>query len=160
MINELYDIQETLNQRILEEHNLKEEDLINDRFLAFFVELGELANETRTFKYWSLKAPSADEVILEEYSDGIHFLLTIGLTLDRPHLEFYNQETDLTLTELFLSVYNDANIVRSQGSKFVYVRMYNTFMLIAKKLGFSEQDVYDSYMRKNKINHQRQDDGY
>ena len=160
MINELYDIQAELNQRILDEHNLKEEDLINDRFLAFFVELGELANETRTFKYWSLKGPSADEVILEEYSDGLHFLLTIGLDLDRPKLEFYNQETDLSLTELFLAVYNDANIVRSQRSKFVYVRMYNTFMLIAKTLGFSEDDVYQSYMRKNKINHQRQDDGY
>lgn len=160
LINELYDIQQELNQRILDEHNLNESDLVDDRFLAFFVELGELANETRTFKYWSLKPASADDVILEEYSDGIHFLLTIGLGLDRPHLEFYMQETDQSLTELFLSVYNDANIVRSLGSKFVYVRMYNTFMLIAKKLGFSEQDVYDSYMRKNKINHQRQDDGY
>lgn len=160
VINELYDIQQQLNQRIIDEHKLNEADIVDDRFLAFFVELGELANETRTFKYWSLKGPSADDVILEEYSDGLHFLLTIGLTLDRPHLEFYNQETDQTLTQLFLSVYNDANIVRSMGSKFVYVRMYNTFMLIAKQLGFSERDVYDSYMRKNEINHQRQDDGY
>ena len=45
-------------------------------------------------------------------------------------------------------------------STFVYVRLYNTLMLIAKRLGFSEQEVYDSYMRKNQINHQRQDDGY
>ena len=33
-------------------------------------------------------------------------------------------------------------------------------MLIAKALDFNEEDVYNSYMRKNKINHQRQDDGY
>lgn len=160
MINQLYEIQYELNDRILKEHNLVEEDLLNDRFLAFFVELGELANETRCFKYWSLKGPSEKEVIMEEFSDGIHFLLTIGLTLDRPHLEFYQQESDQSLTELFLSIYNDANIVRSLGSKFVYVRMFNTFMLIAKALDFNEEDVYNSYMRKNKINHQRQDDGY
>lgn len=160
MINQLYEIQYELNDRILKEHNLVEEDLLNDRFLAFFVELGELANETRCFKYWSLKGPSEKEVIMEEFSDGIHFLLTIGLTLDRPHLEFYQQDSDQSLTELFLSIYNDANIVRSLGSKFVYVRMFNTFMLIAKALDFNEEDVYNSYMRKNKINHQRQDDGY
>ncbi len=160
MINQLYEIQYELNDRILKEHNLVEEELLNDRFLAFFVELGELANETRCFKYWSLKGPSEKEVIMEEFSDGIHFLLTIGLTLDRPHLEFYQQESDQSLTELFLSIYNDANIVRSLGSKFVYVRMFNTFMLIAKALDFNEEDVYNSYMRKNKINHQRQDDGY
>ena len=160
MINQLYEIQYELNDRILKKHNLVEEELLNDRFLAFFVELGELANETRCFKYWSLKGPSEKEVIMEEFSDGIHFLLTIGLTLDRPHLEFYQQESDQSLTELFLSIYNDANIVRSLGSKFVYVRMFNTFMLIAKALDFNEEDVYNSYMRKNKINHQRQDDGY
>lgn len=160
MLNELYDIQKELNDRIIEEHNLIESELVNERIMAFYVELGELANETRCFKYWSLKGPSEREVILEEFSDVIHFFLTLGLDLDRPHLEFYNEETDLTMTELFVSTYNDANIVRTQRSTFVYVRLYNTLMLIAKKLGFSEQDLYDSYMRKNKINHQRQDDGY
>ncbi len=160
MINELYELQDELNQRIIKEHNLDESSLRNERFLAFLVELGELANETRTFKYWSLKGPSAREIMLEEFSDGIHFLLTIGLTLDRPKLKFYDQETDLSLTELFLNVYNDANTIRITDSSFVYLRMYNTFMLIGKALGFSENDVYESYLAKNKINHQRQSDGY
>lgn len=160
MINELYDIQQELNDRIIKLHNLNEEDLKNDRFMAFYVELGELANETRCFKYWSLKPASEKEVVLEEFSDVVHFLLTLGLDLGRPTLEFYNEETDDSLTDLFIAAYNDANIVRMMDSTFVYVRLYNTLMLIAKRLGFSEQEVYDSYMRKNQINHQRQDDGY
>ena len=160
LINELYVIQEQLNERIVKEHNLKAEDLTNDRFMALLVELGELANETRCFKYWSLKAPSNREVIIEEFSDVLHFLLTIGIQLEKPPLSFYDKKTDKTLTELFLSMYNDINIVRTLSSKFVFIRLYNTLMLIGQKLGFNEKDIYDSYLEKNKLNHKRQDYGY
>ncbi len=160
MINELYEIQQQLNDRIVKEHNLEDRDLSNDRFMAFLVELGEFANETRCFKYWSLKKPSDKAVILEEFSDVIHFLLTIGLDLQQPFLSFYDEDSNLDLTALFLSVYSDANTIRITKSRFVYIRLYNTLMQIGKKLGFSEKDIYDSYLAKNKINHQRQDDGY
>ena len=160
MINELYAIQEQLNNRIIKEHDLKEEDLSNDRFMALLVELGELANETRCFKYWSLKKPSEKDVIIEEFSDVLHFLLTIGIQLDKPQLSFYDKKTDLSLTELFLSLYSDINVVRMLNSKFVFIRAYNTLMLIGQTLGFSEKDIYDSYLEKNKVNHKRQDHGY
>lgn len=160
MINELYKIQEDLNNRIVKEHNLDESKLSDDRFMALLVELGELANETRAFKYWSLKGPSEKDVIIEEFSDVLHFLLTIGIELDKPELSFYDKDSDQDLVLLFLSMYNDINIIRSLKSKFVYVRLYNTFMLIGQKLGFDEKDIYNSYLEKNKINHKRQDNGY
>ncbi len=160
MINELYDIQQELNDRIVKEHNLDNTTLSNDRYMALLVELGELANETRCFKYWSLKKPSPKDVIIEEFSDVLHFLLTIGLDLERPNLSFYDKKTDKNLTDLFLSMYGDINIIRNLKSKFVYVRLYNTFMLIGQSLGFDEKDIYNSYLEKNKINHKRQDHGY
>ncbi len=57
-------------------------------------------------------------------------------------------------------MYNDINIIRSLNSSFVYIRLFNTFMLIGQELGFSEQEIYDSYLSKNKINHIRQDNDY
>ena len=160
MINELYSIQKELNDRIVLEHNLNKDDLLNDKFLALLVELSEFANETRAFKYWSLKPASAKEIMIEEFSDVLHFLLTIGLELGSPKLSFYDQESDLSITELFLGAFSDINLIRAQMSSFVYIRLYNRLMLIGKEFGFSEQDIYDSYMRKNKINHKRQDSGY
>lgn len=160
MINELYEIQAELNDRIVKEHKLNDEDLKDDRFMALLVELGELANETRCFKYWSLKDASEKSIIIEEFSDVLHFLLTLGLQLDCPHLSFYQEETDKNLTELFLDMYNDINVIRVLESKFVFIRLYNTLMLIGKSLGFSEEDIYNSYLAKNKLNHKRQDSGY
>ena len=160
MINELYNIQEKLNKRIIKEHDLCEKDLRTDRFMALLVELGELANETRCFKYWSLKPASDKKVILEEFSDVLHFLLTIGISLDKPQLSFYDKESEKSLSELFLSMYNDVNVIKNLNTKFVYIRLYNTLMLIGKRLGFSEEEIYNSYLEKNKINHKRQDNGY
>lgn len=160
MINELYTIQEDLNNRIVKEHNLDNDKLVGDRYMALLVELGELANETRCFKYWSIKPPSAKDVIIEEFSDVLHFLLTIGIELDKPKLSFYDKNNDKSLTELFLSLFSDINVIRMLQSKFVYIRAYNTLMLIGQELGFSEKDVYESYLDKNKINHKRQDNGY
>ncbi|MGG4002815.1 dUTP diphosphatase, partial [Geobacillus stearothermophilus] len=74
-----YDMQRALDERIETEHGLMEEDLFARKQLAFLVELGELANETRCFKFWSIKPPAPAERVLEEYVDGLHFLLSLGL---------------------------------------------------------------------------------
>ena len=54
--------------------------IVKRKMLALLVEIGELANETRCFKYWSNKPASEREVILEEYG-GLHFILSIGIDL-------------------------------------------------------------------------------
>jgi len=77
-VEKLYSMQYALDTHIEEKHGLKE-DLFNRKMLALLVELGELANETRCFKFWSLKAASEKAVILEEFVDGVHFILSLGL---------------------------------------------------------------------------------
>ena len=49
-------------------------DVFQEKGLALMVELAELANETRCFKFWSTKGPSERAVILEEFVDSIHFI--------------------------------------------------------------------------------------
>ncbi|MCT8138628.1 dUTP diphosphatase [Anaerobacillus sp. CMMVII] len=70
----LFKKQKELDDRIVKEHNLEGQYLLSDKILALLVELGELANETRCFKFWSDKPPSAPDIVIEEFVDGIHFL--------------------------------------------------------------------------------------
>lgn len=51
----LFSKQEKLDQYIIENHQLHDQDLFEEKMLALLVELGELANETRCFKFWSEK---------------------------------------------------------------------------------------------------------
>jgi len=89
MINlkELYEKQNKLDEYIVKKslgtsfnHNSKS-DFLSDRLLALFVEVGEFANKTRCFKYWSKKPEDSKPEMLEEYVDMLHFFLSIGNTM-------------------------------------------------------------------------------
>ena len=60
----LFAMQKELDARILEEHPVQEgEDRLAKKILALLVELGELANEARFFKYWSYnQKPKTEEL--------------------------------------------------------------------------------------------------
>ena len=84
----LYKRQEELDDEIARNHNINYETTFARRFLALLVEFGELANETRCFKYWSNKKSSPKEVVSDEYSDGLHFLLSLGIVLNPDKKEY------------------------------------------------------------------------
>lgn len=162
-IGELFAMQSELNMRIVKEHNLDNSSLFEQRRLAFLVELGELANETRCFKYWSKRPASEKEVILEEYVDGLHFVLSIGLDLGMKEVEM-TSEVNLNLNmdkidinTLFLTLYQAGS---KSLSKEEFQSFFDTFLGLGVKLGFSFEEIEGAYFEKNKVNHERQDNGY
>lgn len=160
-IKRLMQIQKKLNDRIMEEHDLVGQDLFYEQQLAFLVELGELANETRCFKYWSVKPSSERDVILEEYVDGLHFILTIGLTLGYTDWELeHTYPYAESVTEQFLNVMEAMHKLREDKSRENYLAVVSTFFGLGLQLGFTYEEMEKSYLEKNKINHQRQDEGY
>ncbi len=162
-LDKLFALQQQLDDRIRNEHGLEDSDLFMDKVLALYVEIGELANETRCFKYWSNKPPADKETILEEYVDGLHFILSLGLELelnkDIPHFATVNHEAT-TLTGLFLQVVYAINELKQNRSKEAYWYLMTVFFELGEALGFAESDIEQAYLAKNEVNHQRQDEGY
>src|SRR5690554_4282011 len=89
-LSKLFELQRQLDARIEKEHPRQDgEDRLAKKILALMVELGELANEWRGFKFWSEDQEPRTELwddrlrfhnpLLEEYVDCLHFLLSIGL---------------------------------------------------------------------------------
>ena len=65
-LEKLFQMQKELDDRILAEHPIKEgEDRLAKKILALQVELGELANCWRGFKYWSYNQKSKTEELGE-----------------------------------------------------------------------------------------------
>lgn len=97
-LTKLFEMQRVLDERIIEQHGLQGKDLLPKKILALQVELGELAQEWRGFKFWSKDQQPRYEKksiafadpggpfeyttypLLEEYIDCIHFILSIGIT--------------------------------------------------------------------------------
>ncbi|WP_018921682.1 dUTP diphosphatase [Salsuginibacillus kocurii] len=159
-MNELFALQKTLDDRILEEHGLRREDLFKEKILALQVEMAELANETRCFKYWSTKPASDRDVILEEYVDGLHFILSLGIdrgvTEDMPSPE----TVPSSLTEAFLVLNKTISTFAEAKDHSTYQSLFQSYLELGQALGFAQEETINAYREKNETNHQRQNEGY
>ena len=188
----LFEMQRQLDEHIEKEHPRQEgEDRLAKKILALQVELGELANEWRGFKYWSNnqkpriraydKCPcgtdygSCDEYscedglltynpLLEEYVDTLHFLLSIGLEIEasfRPYSKCKAGDVLNQLRMLYRSINEfDARSKRIEHRDGYYKEMFQDFLNLGEMLGFSWEEVEEAYIRKNAVNHERQNNGY
>src|SRR5690625_3998787 len=68
-LERLFELQKELDDRIVKEKGLEGKDLLPQKILALQVELGELANEWRGFKFWSEDQEPRYETI-EAYIHG------------------------------------------------------------------------------------------
>ncbi|WP_243291217.1 dUTP diphosphatase [Bacillus sp. FJAT-47783] len=160
-LNLLFDMQRELDKRIEMKHELQNESLIERKLLALLVEIGELANETRCFKFWSLKPPSEKKIILEEYVDGLHFLLSIGIELNMTAVNIPSPEPSKEdLTTQFLMIYEDISRFKNNRSKEHYIQLFHRYLNLGVSLHFTMDDVYHAYVSKNEVNHERQNQGY
>ncbi|MBT2727000.1 dUTP diphosphatase [Bacillus sp. ISL-75] len=161
-LEKLFHMQKALDTHIEEKHNLQDEDLFDRKVLALLVEIGELANETRSFKFWSIKPSSAKEVILEEFVDGVHFILSIGIEcgFDAVKIDLNVQESSVNVTEQFLSVYDRISIFLKSKGLDDYIKLFKSYLQLALLLGFTNQDIERAYFQKNEVNYQRQQNNY
>ncbi|MEG0095447.1 MAG: dUTP diphosphatase [Erysipelotrichaceae bacterium] len=159
-VKDLYEMQDELDQRIFDEHGITRVETMNRRMLALLIEIGELANETRCFKFWSNKGASSKDVVLEEYADGIHFLLSLGIDLKDKENEIEMVALDGELSDAFLMIYDMANELSRHFSLTNYYMLFGAYLSIAQMLGYSCEDIREHYLLKNKENHHRQDVNY
>ncbi|ALV23481.1 hypothetical protein ASO20_02380 [Mycoplasma sp. (ex Biomphalaria glabrata)] len=161
----LYEMQSKLDGYIIVNHNVKEQETINERWIALLVELGELANETRCFKYWSLKSASEKNIVLEEYVDGVHFILSIGNTIKQSRIlpninEVKINPTKKELTNKFAELFTCITDSMNKTDIFTHNEVFAKFLELGLMLGFSSDDIYNAYLNKNQINFARQDNKY
>lgn len=159
-LTELIPLQNELDERIMDLHHEVRETTQLKRILALVVEISELANETRSFKYWSLKGPSEKDVLLEEFSDSIHFILSLGIDLKLNELIVECDEIPYDLSRLFLEWTDDAIQLMHDFNLDNFQKCANYCAKIAYTLQFNENEVLDTYYKKNKKNHNRQDTAY
>ncbi len=191
----LFETQKKLDERIVKEKGLEGAALLDKKILALQVELGELANEWRGFKFWSekqeprTKGPSyivkvdsfTEEVryknpLLEEYVDCLHFILSIGndrkinckekLNLLHSNVVNHNinvyKETNITkqFNTMFIYISTNEEFLNTDEEKESYEEMFLAFIGLGEMLGFTWQQIEQAYYDKNKVNHERQSNGY
>lgn len=207
-LGELFEMQRKLDEHIVREKGLDGQDLLPKKILALQVELGELANEWRGFKFWSNNQESRTKIytsckddiadiwqcgngsrcgvkfsqqtevcpkcgwdtvisyktrnpLLEEYVDCLHFILSIGLDIEKENIEVtfptYGIKEHEFITERFLDVVEISTNMRYDD---YYRDLLTCFLELGYMLGFTWEQVVQAYKDKNQVNHARQENGY
>lgn len=161
-LEKLFKMQRGLDQHIEEKHGLQNEDLFDRKVLALLVELGELANETRCFKFWSVKPSSEKSVVLEEYVDGVHFILSLGIECEFQNLDFILdlEPSTVSTTEQFLFIYQKVNEFKESKNEFDFKTLLQSYLQLGSLLGISYEEMEKAYFTKNEVNYQRQQNNY
>jgi dimeric dUTPase (all-alpha-NTP-PPase superfamily) len=160
VLDELFPLQKGLDEEIHKNHNVTYEDTHYKRVLALLVELGEFSNETRCFKFWSLKGPSEKAVILDEYADGMHFFLSLGIPLGVERMTHKWRPDEKELTLQILKTYRYVtDLLESYDAKH-YAIAFGSFLNLLPLLGYSGEDAVAAYKKKLQVNYTRQETHY
>ncbi|MBT2696370.1 dUTP diphosphatase [Bacillus sp. ISL-40] len=171
----LFLLQKELDNHIENEHPREEgESRLSYKVLALLVELGELANEVRFFKFWSTNRRPRTQAVrvptmmeedkkyynptLEEYVDGWHFILSIGLELQIKEVEISACKRE-NLEDQFIGLYNVISLL-AVGFHHKYNDVVSAYIGLGEMLGFTPEEIEGAYLVKNEINHKRQEVHY
>ncbi|MCQ2795554.1 MAG: dUTP diphosphatase [Bacilli bacterium] len=160
-LKDLYPLQAELDKDIAKRHHITYKKTFYSRLLALIVELGEFANETRCFKYWSFKKASPKEVVLEEYADGLHFILSLGVIVkDKKTIYEIKKNKEYNLVTAILDAYQESLKLKDNYSKKQYEKAMNSYLNLIAYLGYTPKEVKDAYLSKLKVNYNRQVNRY
>ena len=159
-VTPLFPLQAQLDEEIARLHNVTYESTFERRVLALLTELGEFANETRCFKYWSLKGPSPKEKILDEYADGLHFLLSLGIPLGVSQYKHYFHVREKDLTQAILNVHKEVDALLEHYDVDHYAKAFGDYLNLIPLFDYEEREVIEAYLAKLGVNHKRQEEKY
>lgn len=132
--------------------------------LALLVELGELANEVQSFKYWKLNKNQDYSKIKEEWADCLHFALMIERrrkqvrTVINPLLWFDEIPTSLMNNpEEMTCAFKDAFSMIINNTDLCPLK---TIIRLGFQVGMTEKEMVAEYDKKWQKNLTRQKENY
>jgi dimeric dUTPase (all-alpha-NTP-PPase superfamily) len=101
--------------------------------------------------------------LLEEYVDGLHFVLELGIEheydKELPYLDIEPLTFDSIVTQfsmLFTADWNNWEF----GHDGYYHEAFEIYLGLGEMLGFTHEEIEAAYFEKNQVNHERQNQGY
>ena len=159
-LSNLYQKQSELDARIAENHGVTYASTRSRRILALLVEFGEFANATRCFKYWSNKPSETQDVVLDEYVDGLHFFLSLGIDIKTSKKTYNHTKHADNLTKQILETYRLASLFYKNQDEKSYIKAFQAFINITVLLKVRWSTIEKAYYKKLGENYHRQDTNY
>lgn len=159
-LKEILLLQKKLDENIHQKHNINPIDVLKKRKLALIVEVCEMINVNRCFKFWSVKSDYDKDKLGDEFVDCLHFILSLSLHYKLDNTEFEIKEEKYTKEQLTTKTLELIECGLKINSKQDCSNFIIKLFELAYTFGFSANDIINYYIKKNEVNFQRQKDNY
>lgn len=155
LYSEVYELNKKLDHEFDLLYDINSPEIRSKNILELLVEIGECANETRVFKYWSQKPPSEDEIILAELADCLIMVLSFAnlsnLNLDEVSLT----KSNLNVVDEFIQIYKLASSLTIQFDADLIKKLLNEIINLGHLLGYDDEIICKSCLEKINRNFKR-----
>lgn len=151
----VYEEKKIFDQIFHKLYNNFSRDTVEKNIVALLVEIGELANETRCFKYWLNKGASEKDVVLDEYADcfllTLYFCNIVDIDLNEEFPEITNNDVVAQFKDLYVIISGLEYNLNREVIKLILSNLVNLGTL----LGFTAEDITNGCINKIKRNKKR-----
>lgn len=144
---DIYINNQKLDNIFIEKYS-SDKEIYEKNVIGLLVELGEFINETKCFKYWSIKKPDKEKV-LEEYADCI----TLSMTFLN-HAKLNNMPRPYNtnnILELLNYIYKETTKLYTNNDIEIAKKILSNILYIKDLLGIDEQELIDACKKKQTI---------
>lgn len=136
-----------------------DKDIYAKNCLEILAELGEFVNETKIFKYWSLKKPDRIKVLLE-YADIITMCLYFYREFDLDIDDSYIHINSNSIIEVINYLYQKMSLLMENKSKDLIKNIFYNVLYTGELLGLKEEEIINAIDKKHKIIKERLNSDY
>ena len=147
IFNPIYEANKILDKKF--DEKFIDPDMYKKNQLELLVEIGELANETRYFKYWSNK-PIDIELVKNEYADCVMMTLYFFNKKNISLREEFKEVEDYDKVEIFARLYKLTSDFYYNNDNDVIKEIFVTLIKLGYLIGFNDDEIIDACL--NKIN--------
>ena len=122
--------------------------------MELLVELGELANECKCFKYW-INKPVDHKLVLFEYADVLVMILYFFREFDISLNEEFSLENDLDLVNEFMYLYEQLCRFNKEYTEDIIKDVFVNFLRLGKLLDLGTDEIINTCLEKININIER-----
>ena len=159
--NDIYRRNKKLDDIFMNKYMDTESSYYEKNCLELIVEIGELANESKCFKYWTVRNPDK-ELVLEEYADCLLMVLYMFNTYNVDSVSTIDVDNSCDILEEFNVLIRmctnlmDKNNINELFLKEIFTRLFH----IGKLLELNDDEIIDACYKKIIKNEERLNSDY
>ena len=136
----IYERNKELDHIFMAKYEKTEPMYFEKNCIEFLVEFGEFVNETKCFKYWSIKEPKMDDV-LEELADCITMNLTMFYVLDLELDNFKEHHKSDNVLEVINYIYSQCSKLMTKINEELVKDIFVNLLYLSELLGLKREDI-------------------